>query len=128
MPNKGPLAFANVTPVDVFAPGAGLLTAFQDGRDISFEYALPAFDADGGELSGLAKVTVGIAPATESGENPFVDTATFFDVAVAIIEFDVNEGQDPVNGSFPILAFGKKHFLAAFAEDDSVEDPIEPEP
>lgn len=127
MSNKGPLALANVIPIDIFAPGAGLLTARQNGRNIDFEYSLPTLDADGEELSGVTKVTVGIAPATETGDNPFVDTATFFDVAVSVVEFDVIEDDnDPIQGSFPVIAFGKKHFLAAFAEDSEIIDEEEP--
>jgi hypothetical protein len=126
MSNKGPLVSTGVTPIDLLAPGAGFLTANQEGRNIAFEYVLPTIDADGGALTGLTKVTVGIAPANEFGENPFVDVATFANVAVATVEFNVEPGDESVFGSFPVLAFGKLHFLAAYAEDGAaIEDPVE---
>lgn len=128
MPNKGPLVTTGVTPIDLLAPGAGFLTANQDGRDIAFEYALPTIDADGGDLTGLSKVTVGIAPADEFGTNPFTDVATFADVAVAVQEFDVAPGGENIFGSFPVIAFGKLHFVAAYAEDDAVAPDPEPTP
>lgn len=119
MPNLGPLVTAGVTPADLLAPGAGILQARQDGRDIAFDYSLPVVDADGGALTGLSKVTVGIAPANEFGENPFVDVATFADVAVAVKTFDVVPGGDNVVGSFPVIAYGKLHFVAAYSEDNA---------
>jgi len=125
MSNKGPLVTAGVTPIDLLAPGAGFLTAAQDGREIAFEYTLPNIDADGGDLTGLSRVTVGIAPADELGGNPFVDVATFADVVVATLEFDVEPGGANIVGSFPVLAFGKLHYVSAYAEDDAVVAPEE---
>lgn len=125
--NNGPLVTTGLVPTDVLAPGAGTLTASQDDREIAFEYQLPLVDADGGELTGLSKVFIGIATDDEFGNNPFVDVSSFRAVATQVQEFDVEPGGSPIFGSFPVLAFGRAHFLAAYAADDAetAPDPVE---
>jgi hypothetical protein len=118
MSNTGSLFSAGYTPVDVQAPGAGIIGLSQVGnKTLRATITLPTTDSDGSELTGLAKCVIGIALADGNGENPFIDVASFASVAVKIEEIAVTPETGLIEVDLPVLSVGAIHFVAAYCQD-----------
>lgn len=68
----GPMSVANVTTSDIVSPGMPTFVALRqvDNSVIRATVALPVMDSNGGNLTGLTKLTVVSLPQTD-GVNPF---------------------------------------------------------
>lgn len=119
MPNKGPLSQVSFNSVDVGAPGPVVLGTPEqlDNHTVSLLVTPPNVDNDGGVLTGLSKIYVGIALALEDGTSPFVDTDSFFAVATETIVLEGDAVTAPVDVALNIIALNRAHYIAAFAED-----------
>jgi hypothetical protein len=122
--NKSPLSQVSFESFDTQAPGAPALgqPVQIDDHTIKLTVTPPVVDADGGELTGLSKIRVGIALANEDGSTPFSDVDSFDATAVQVKEFDVDEESGPIEVELDVLASSRLHWIAAYAEDDASDE------
>lgn len=124
----GPVTISTITPQDVVAPGAVALRAIQEGNTkIRVEVDLPTTDTDGGPLSGLYLLSIGLRLRNTDGTNPFTGATGEQIGSIAstggqhkIVDLVPQDAGTTKTVFFDVIELDSEHIFAASVDDSAV--------